>query len=95
MQSLKIVELDNNHFSGALDNQFDQMVGYQVDEIQSRVWLQGNSFSGELPLVVKNVTLGEPCAIRGARLRQEPGPALTPSPAAARREGNAAPGAAR
>ena len=48
MQSLKIVELDNNYFSGALDNQFDQMVGYQVDEIQSRVWLQGNSFSGEV-----------------------------------------------
>ena len=60
MQSLKIVELDNNHFSGALDNQFDQMVGYQVDEIQSRVWLQGNSFSGELPRVVVPMTLGEP-----------------------------------
>ena len=60
MQSLKIVELDNNHFSGALHNQFDQMVGYQVDEIQSRVWLQGNSFSGELPRVVVPMTLGEP-----------------------------------
>jgi hypothetical protein len=60
MQSLKILQLDNNHIYGAVSNQFDYMRQYQVDEVLSSISLQGNSFSGALPRVVSTLTLSEP-----------------------------------
>lgn len=60
MRELNILNLDNNHIYGAISDQFDFMRTYQNDELGSSISLQSNSFSGQLPRAVANLTLGEP-----------------------------------
>ena len=60
MATLKFLHVDHNHLSGRINHHFDNLMMFENDNLRSSIFLQSNSFSGALPTVVKEITMGEP-----------------------------------